>query len=236
MLPDRAGQPTQVQVHIGLGQLRDLPGASDAEAAWAAARAADGTARLTGAAADAAACDATIVPVVTGHVDWAALDRMADVFLDAHGLAPAAGAAQARIAGGPRAPLSPQARRRLNETLLHMAADVLSGPAGLAAYLRANLLDRPFTTISLPLDVGQAEQGIPAHLRRAVILRDKHCRYPGCCGPTALHHLGLVCRFHHLVVIHQWGWELTLHPDGTATATSPDGRVLHSHGPPPMAA
>jgi hypothetical protein len=28
-----------------------------------------------------------------------------------------------------------------------------------------------------------------------------------------------------------------LHPDGTITATSPDGtRTLHSHGPPPAAA
>ncbi len=26
---------------------------------------------------------------------------------------------------------------------------------------------------------------------------------------------------------------ITLHPDGTTTATSPGGRILHSHGPPP---
>jgi len=39
MVPDRAGQPTQVQVHMTLSQLRGLPGASEAEAAWAAARA-----------------------------------------------------------------------------------------------------------------------------------------------------------------------------------------------------
>ena len=37
MLPDRAGQPTQVQLHMTLAQLRDTPGASAAEAAWAAA-------------------------------------------------------------------------------------------------------------------------------------------------------------------------------------------------------
>jgi hypothetical protein len=35
-----------------------------------------------------------------------------------------------------------------------------------------------------------------------------------------------------LVVIHQWGWRLTLNPDGTTTALSPDGRALHSHDPP----
>jgi hypothetical protein len=50
-----------------------------------------------------------------------------------------------------------------------------------------------------------------------------------CCYPL---HVPL-CAFHHLIVIHRWGWTLTLHPDGTTTATSPDGRrTYHSHGPP----
>src|SRR5580692_12789089 len=35
-LPDRAGQPAQVQLHLTLEQLRDLPGATDAETAWRA--------------------------------------------------------------------------------------------------------------------------------------------------------------------------------------------------------
>src|SRR5262249_49923232 len=39
MVPGRAGQPTQVLVHMTLGQLRGLPGGSAAEGAWAAARA-----------------------------------------------------------------------------------------------------------------------------------------------------------------------------------------------------
>jgi hypothetical protein len=39
MLPGRAGQPTQVLVHMTLGQLRGIPGASPAEDAWAAVRA-----------------------------------------------------------------------------------------------------------------------------------------------------------------------------------------------------
>ena len=43
-LPDTAGQPTQVQLHVTLDQLRDLPGAAGAERSWASARAAaDGT-------------------------------------------------------------------------------------------------------------------------------------------------------------------------------------------------
>ena len=85
MLPGRAGQPTHAQVHITLAQLRSLPGASDAEAAWRAAAARE-HGWLTAPEADAAACDATIAPVVTGHVDAAALDRMAEVFLASHGM------------------------------------------------------------------------------------------------------------------------------------------------------
>ncbi|MBV9854848.1 MAG: DUF222 domain-containing protein, partial [Streptosporangiaceae bacterium] len=85
MLPGRAGQPTQVQVLVPLSQLRDMPGASEAEAAWLAARAGE-PGCLTGPGARAAACDATVVPVVTGRVDWDVLDQMTSVWVTAHGL------------------------------------------------------------------------------------------------------------------------------------------------------
>jgi hypothetical protein len=55
-------------------------------------------------------------------------------------------------------------------------------------------------------------------------------------GPTCLTNLLLLCTFHHLIAVHRWGWGIALHPDGTVTATGPDGRVLHSHGPPRQAA
>jgi hypothetical protein len=55
-------------------------------------------------------------------------------------------------------------------------------------------------------------------------------------GNTALNNLTLMCRFHHLVAIHRWGWALTYHPDGTTTAHGPHGQILHSHGPPGQAA
>ena len=83
MLPGRAGQPTQIQLHMTLSQLRDLPGASAAEAAWAAARAGQ-PGWVTGPDAEAAACDATLVPLVTGHLDPAALDHLTDVYLATH--------------------------------------------------------------------------------------------------------------------------------------------------------
>jgi hypothetical protein len=95
---------------------------------------------------------------------------------------------------------------------------------------------------------------IPAHLRRMVIRRDEHCRFPGCqqppvaCqphhiilrsdgGPTSLANLRLLCSFHHLTAIHRWGWAIVLHPDGTVAAASPDRTTtFHSHGPPARAA
>jgi hypothetical protein len=279
LLPDRAGQDTQVQVHIPLSQLRDMPGASGAEAAWLAARAGE-LGYLAGTSAEAAACDATLIPTVTGHVDWDVLEQMTGLFLQAHGLAhtpadpdtqPATGPQtgtgnQAQTGTGPacgctcrqctcpaRGPLSDESRRRLQHALLAMAADALSGPAGLAAHLRTRLLGAPFTTTSLPLDIGYSDD-IPAHIRRAVILRDQHCQFPGGCrqppaacqihhaiprskgGRTSLANCHLLCRFHHLIAVHQWGWTLTFHPDGTTTATSPQGRVLHSHSPPAQAA
>jgi hypothetical protein len=85
MVPERAGQPTQITVHMTLAQLRGLPGASAAEAAWAAARASQ-PGWLTGPEAQAALCDATVIPVVTGHVDWAATGQLTDAFLRGHGL------------------------------------------------------------------------------------------------------------------------------------------------------
>ena len=94
----------------------------------------------------------------------------------------------------------------------------------------------------------------PAGIRRAVRLRDRHCQWPGGCdqpasacdvhhtthkadgGTTSLKDCVLLCRFHHLIAIHRWGWTLTVNPDGTTTAWNKDKtRVLHSHSPPARA-
>jgi hypothetical protein len=292
MLPARGGQPTQVQVHLGLADLRDLPGAAATERAWVRERTRAGAAGrgraggpaagggrpgwLTGAEAQAAACDATIVPVVTGHADPAALDQLTDAFVAAHGPAHSGpahpGSSQPGSSGLPcgcrcggrtcpaTPPLRPAARRRLARALLGLAIDTLSGPGGLAAALRTGPAGRqlslptPLTSISLPLDIGAGSEAIPIHLRRAVTLRHPHCAFPGCrqpasiCdihhltprsagGATALPNLVPLCRFHHLIAIHHWGWTLRLNPDATTTATSPNGhRIWHSHSPPGRAA
>jgi len=155
-------------------------------------------------------------------------------------------------AAGPTAAAA--AERARWEPLLSEAIALLSGPAGHAAALRARRLSGPAASVSLPLDVGLVSDTIPVHLRRAVIARDRRCRFPGCdlppagCdvhhivprehgGPHALGNLALLCRFHHLVVIHRWGWQITLHADGTTSAVSPDGsKILHSHARPGMTA
>src|SRR5450755_4105681 len=249
MLPGRDGQPLQLTVHVDLAELRGLPGASGLEAGWSTARAAaagiPGSVYLTGPEADAAACDAALTPIVSGHIDWNVLDQLADLFLDtiSHRQGPY------RSADGQFPELSEQTRERLQHTLLQWSIDLLSGPAGFPASLRTHLLPARFTSLSQPLDLGRTTRLIPPHLRKAVIQRDKKCRFPGCeqppsvCqihhlipwsqgGATALGNLAMFCRYHHIIVIHRWGWKITCHPDGTTTATSPDGRILHSHGPP----
>ena len=100
---------------------------------------------------------------------------------------------------------------------------------------------------SEPLDIGRRTSVIPAAMRRAVIVRDRHCRFPGCdrphtwCdahhvvhwadgGPTALPNLLLLCRRHHRSV-HQGGFRLQLE-DGLPLFRRPDGSLLEDRAPP----
>jgi hypothetical protein len=118
-LPDVAGQPTMVQLHMTLDQLRSLHGAGDAEAAWAAGRAAaDGQPGWASSrkAAEAYACDARIQPIVTGHLDPAALAAMTGSYLGYPGrdACTCGRCACTRPGfGGPARPLSPKSMRRL---------------------------------------------------------------------------------------------------------------------------
>jgi HNH endonuclease len=192
------------------------------------------------------------VPVVTGHLDRAVLDELAAALLRPQPAAPGAG--RLGRPGGQVTARRQRAERAARQLIVARAADLLSGPGGLAAFLRTRLPDDLIASVSLPLDIGAATETIPVHLRRAVTARDRHCRFPGChqppaaCHPhhivprakggrTSLSNLLLLCAFHHLIAVHRWGWGITLHPDGTVTATSPDRRrTLHSHGPPATAA
>src|SRR6266702_2237052 len=262
LLPERAGQPVKALVHVSLAGLMLLEGSSalmrewsaGVRAAWAAHRAgasaggSDGGAWLDGAAARAVTCDASVTPVVTGEVDPAALDDLVRLCAQLaklhHG-----GDSTSSDSDGPAAPDPGAARARdaLEQAVISKAVALVSGPGGLASFLRRRQLGARLGGPSLPLDVG-VSRDIPAAIRRAVILLDQHCRFPGGCDQSAaaceVHHLthkadggttsvtecALFCTFHHQVVIHQQGWTVVLNPDGTTTAWNKDKtKVLHSH-------
>lgn len=266
-IPGSSGMKTRAIVVMSLADLLQMEGASALQDAWLTARAGE-PGWFFGPGAHAAACSAQITPAVAGAPDWDVLSDMADIFLSAHGAvsAPAAGDGGRQNAGqghgscectcrkcdcppaGRPGPLSPVARLALERTLLAMAARALSGPQGLAGFLRASLLGRPFAGTSLVLDVGDTDD-VPDHLRRAVIVRDQHCQWPGGCdrpasqcephhlrhrahgGETSLENLKLLCLAHHHHFIHRLGWQIVVHPDGSSDAISPRGRVIRGHGP-----
>jgi len=250
LLPERAGQPVKVWAHICLADLLRLDGSSalqeqwtaQVRARWAARRAAasetganDG-AWLDGDAAEAIACDAAMAPTVTGDVNVGALGDLVRLCVEL----------DARQRDGAR----DAAWAALEQAVIGKAVDLLSGPGGLASFLRRRQLGARLAGPSLPLDIGYSET-VPAGIRNAVMLRDKHCQWAGRCdqpagacqvhhtrhkadgGPTSVKDCVLLCWFHHQVAIHRWGWTLIVNPDGTTTAWNKDKtKVLHSHGPP----
>ncbi|HJV05524.1 MAG TPA: HNH endonuclease signature motif containing protein, partial [Actinomycetota bacterium] len=102
---------------------------------------------------------------------------------------------------------------------------------------------------SEPLDVGRRTPVVPPAMRRAVAVRDRGCRFPGCdrpqgwCdahhvvhwadgGPTALPNLVLLCRRHHRMVHARRGFSLRLE-DGRPVFRGPFGDVLEEERAPP---
>lgn len=101
------------------------------------------------------------------------------------------------------------------------------GGSLLAADLRVLACDARVVPVVLggagqPLDVGRAMRTVPAYLRRAVVVRDRGCAFPGCerapawcdvhhileweCGgSTDIENLVMLCRFHHRLLHHdEW--------------------------------
>ena len=267
LLPERAGQPVKVWAHVSLAELRAMDDGSVLETEWvtemrirwAARRAAaaegaggDGGAWLDGSAARAVACDALIIPVVTGDVDLGALDELVRLCLQLTGHGAHCAPQPAPDPAGLEQ-LAGLSREAVQQAIIGKAVDLLSGPGGLASFLRTRQLGARLAGPSLPLDIGYSKT-IPSGIRNAVILRDRRCRWPGGCNQSAsaceVHHVKhkanggktstkdcvLLCSYHHQVVIHRWGWTLVLNPDGTTTAWNPDRtKILHSHSPPARA-
>lgn len=89
------------------------------------------------------------------------------------------------------------------------------------------------------LDLGRKARLVTSGQRRALVLRDQGCTFPGCdrpeswCdahhirhwvrdnGPTDLDNLALLCRRHH-VLVHEGGWGFTRKPEGGFDARAPD--------------
>jgi len=99
---------------------------------------------------------------------------------------------------------------------------------------------------SEPLDVGRRTAVVPPSMRRAVVVRDRHCRFPGCdrpqawCdahhirhwadgGETAARNLLLLCRRHHRAIHDGFVVELL---DGRVVFRRPDGSLLEDRAPP----
>ena len=160
LLPERAGQPVKVWAHISLADLLRLDGDSalqeqwtaQVRAAWAARRAAasgtgaDDGVWLDGDAAEGIACDAAMAPIVTGDVNVDALEDLVRLCVEL----------DARRDGARDA-----AWAALEQAVIGKAVDLLSGPGGLASFLRRRQLGARLAGPSLPLDIGYAET-VPA--------------------------------------------------------------------------
>ena len=99
---------------------------------------------------------------------------------------------------------------------------------------------------SEPLDVGRRTPIVPPAMRRAVIARDRQCRFPGCerphtwCdahhvvhwadgGTTSVGNLVLLCRRHHRMAHDRFRLELL---EGRPAFRRPDGSALEDRAPP----
>jgi Domain of unknown function (DUF222) len=280
LLPERSGQPVKAWAYISLADLMRIEGSSalleewtgNLRARWAGHRAAAAEAGghqglwLDGDAAQAIACDAAVAPVVVGDVNPDAFDDLVRLCvqldrLRQHCTLPGPGTGGGPDGAGaedgrqevPAAFGGTRSREALEQAVIGKAVELLSGPGGLASFLRRKLLGARLGGPSLPLDIGYGDT-VPAGIRNAVKLRDLHCQWAGRCdqpaaacevhhtkhkangGKTSLTGCVLLCHYHHQVMIHRLGWTLVVNSDGTTTAWNKDKtKVLHSHGPPARA-
>jgi hypothetical protein len=101
------------------------------------------------------------------------------------------------------------------------------------------------------LDIGRRSRKPSPALRRALLLRDRGCRFPGCTatafveahhithwvhhGPTSLANTVLVCHRHH-VAVHEGGFRIERDAAGALRFVDPRGRVIpHAPAPPDLA-
>jgi 5-methylcytosine-specific restriction endonuclease McrA len=153
--------------------------------------------------------------------------------------------------------LDPGAPGERYQVVVHVDAAVLADPAqagesaledgaGVSAETSRRLMCDASRTVMRHdtrghvVAIGARTRTIPPALRRALLHRDRGCRFPGCGvrvaeghhlhhwaqgGPTTLSNLALLCRRHHRAV-HEEGYQVARGPDGTLQFQRPDGRPL----------
>ena len=100
-----------------------------------------------------------------------------------------------------------------------------------------------------PLGVGRRRRSIPPSIRRALVVRDGRCQFPGCerhrfvdahhihhwarGGETSLDNLVLLCRHHHRLV-HEGGFAVRVDSGGRRRFARPGGALISSSPIPPM--
>ena len=91
------------------------------------------------------------------------------------------------------------------------------------------------------MSIGRRSRSIPPAIRRALLLRDRGCAFPGCThnrflhghhiqhwlhgGETSLNNICFVCSHHHHLV-HEGGWSVERTADGDLCFRAPDGGAL----------
>jgi hypothetical protein len=97
------------------------------------------------------------------------------------------------------------------------------------------------------LDIGRRTRSIPSAIRRALWLRDRGCRFPGCGhkrflhghhiqhwlagGPTSLNNLVLLCSRHHRL-LHEGGWSIDrMEGDDELVFRSAEGTCIPAQPP-----
>lgn len=154
------------------------------------------------------------------------------------------------------------------QVIVHVSAETLSSggcdesPATRASADRSHLEDGPRVSAETarrlacdgsrvvltgnekgePLSVGRKTRVIPPAIRRALQVRDGHCRFPGCTntrvdahhivhwadgGETRLDNLLLLCRHHHRL-LHEGGFTCERLPGGRIVFRGPRGREIRA--------
>ena len=151
------------------------------------------------------------------------------------------------------------------EIVVHVEAESLADPVSAEGGTLEDGLSLPGTTVDRlacdasvvavvedsrgnPLDVGRRRRTIPTALRRALRLRDRGCRFPGCTntrvdshhvvpwsrgGETKLANLISTCRKHHRYV-HELGFRVEPRSGGSFAFFAPGGWEVKAAPPPPV--